>query len=95
VQSVPLACRPLIKRDLRAGWDLEQNKVIRSYHGHLSGVFCCALHPTLDILVTGGRDAVCRVWDIRTKQSIYTLSGHEDAVASLLTNGTDPQVSAN
>jgi WD40 repeat protein len=43
------------------GWDLEYNKVIRSYHGHLSGVFSLKIHPTLDILITGGRDAVARV----------------------------------
>lgn len=43
------------------GWDLEYNKVIRSYHGHLSGVFSLKIHPTLDVLVTGGRDAVARV----------------------------------
>ena len=42
-------------------WDLETNKVVRHYHGHLSGVFCMSLHPTLDILVTGGRDSVGRV----------------------------------
>ena len=42
-------------------WDLEVNKVIRQYHGHLSGVYACALHPTLDVLVTGGRDATARV----------------------------------
>ena len=36
-------------------------QVIRSYHGHLSGVYCLALHPTIDILLTGGRDSVCRV----------------------------------
>lgn len=42
-------------------WDLEYNKVIRHYHGHLSGVYCMALHPTLDVLVTGGRDATARV----------------------------------
>ena len=34
-------------------WDLEYNKVIRNYHGHLSGVYCMALHPTLDVLLTG------------------------------------------
>jgi pleiotropic regulator 1 len=44
-----------------AGWDMEQNKVIRHFHGHLSGVFCLKLHPTLDLLVTGGRDSVARV----------------------------------
>lgn len=42
-------------------WDLEYNKVIRHYHGHTSGVFCLALHPTLDLLVSGGRDSVARV----------------------------------
>lgn len=42
-------------------WDLEYNKVIRHYHGHTSGVFCLGIHPTLDILVSGGRDSVARV----------------------------------
>ncbi len=36
------------------------NNPPRNYHGHLSGVYCMALHPTLDILFTGGRDASCR-----------------------------------
>ncbi len=43
------------------GWDLEYNKVIRHYHGHLSGVFCLAIHPSIDVLVSGGRDSVARV----------------------------------
>ncbi|MBA0616526.1 hypothetical protein Godav_016568 [Gossypium davidsonii] len=73
-------------------WDLEQNKVIRSYHGHLSGVYCLALHPTIDILLTGGRDSVCRVWDIRTKMQIFALSGHDNTVCSVFTRPTDPQV---
>ena len=42
-------------------WDLEQNRVVRHYHGHLSAVYACALHPTLDVLVTAGRDATLRV----------------------------------
>ena len=28
----------------------------------------CAHDPTLELLVTGGRDAVARVWDVRTKK---------------------------
>lgn len=47
-------------------WDLETNKVMRHYHGHLSAVYSCALHPTLDVLCTGGRDSSVRVWDIRS-----------------------------
>mmetsp|Transcript_6500 Transcript_6500/g.9624 ORF Transcript_6500/g.9624 Transcript_6500/m.9624 type:complete len:253 (-) Transcript_6500:43-801(-) len=73
-------------------WDLETNQVIRHYHGHLSGVFTLALHPTLDILVTGGRDAVARVWDMRTKNQIHCLTGHDNTIGSILTKSTDPQV---
>ena len=36
-------------------------KVVRHYHGHLSGVYAVSIHPTIDILVTGGRDATARV----------------------------------
>lgn len=42
-------------------WDLETNKVIRHYHGHLSGVWSMGIHPQLDVLVTGSRDSVARV----------------------------------
>jgi len=46
----------------------------------------------LDVLVTGGRDAVARVWDIRTKHQIHLLAGHDNTVGALLTKTTDPQV---
>ncbi|KAM0961786.1 hypothetical protein ACFX2I_021002 [Malus domestica] len=43
--------------------------------------------------VTGGRDSACRVWDVRLKNvQVHALTGHEDAVRSLLTLPTDPQV---
>lgn len=71
---------------------MEYNKVIRHYHGHLSGVFSLAIHPTLDILISGGRDSVARVWDIRTKHQIHVLSGHENTIGSIITNSVDPQI---
>jgi pleiotropic regulator 1 len=73
-------------------WDLEYNKVIRHYHGHLSGVYAIGMHPSIDIIVTGGRDGTARVWDIRTKSQIHCLAGHTGAVGTLLTQSTDPQV---
>jgi pleiotropic regulator 1 len=73
-------------------WDLEYNRVIRHYHGHLSGVYCMSLHPTLDLLVTAGRDSVARVWDMRTKQEVHVLGGHSNTVASVLTYPVDPQI---
>jgi pleiotropic regulator 1 len=66
-------------------FDLEQNKVTRHYHGHQSGVWTLALHPRLDMLMTGGRDAACRVWDVRTSAEVMTLVGHEGTVMSIAT----------
>jgi pleiotropic regulator 1 len=73
-------------------WDLETNQVVRHYHGHLSGIYALRLHPTLDLIITGGRDAVARVWDIRTKYEVACLTGHDNTVGSILTKSTDPQV---
>lgn len=73
-------------------WDLEYNKVVRHYHGHLSGVFTLSLHPILDLLISGGRDSVARVWDMRTKNQVHVLGGHTSTVSSILTAGVDPQV---
>lgn len=73
-------------------WDLETNKVIRHYHGHLSGVYSLDLHPTLDVLVTGGRDGVARVWDMRTRSNIHVLSGHKQTVSCVKAQEGDPQI---
>ena len=73
-------------------WDLEQNKVIRQYHGHLSGVYAMDLHPTLDVLVTGGRDSTVRVWDMRTRQNVHVLTGHQGFISSVRCQEADPQV---
>lgn len=53
-------------------WDLEYNKVIRHYHGHLSAVQDLSIHPTLDILVTCARDATARV-----RSSAYLFRSRE------------------
>jgi pleiotropic regulator 1 len=55
-------------------------------------VYALALHPTLDLVLTGGRDATCRVWDMRTKVQVFALSGHTNTVAAILSQPTDPQV---
>jgi len=55
-------------------------------------VYCLDLHPTLDVLVTGGRDGVARVWDMRTRSNIHVLAGHTGTVADLKCQEADPQV---
>lgn len=68
-------------------------QVIRHYHGHLSACYALALHPTIDVLITCGRDSTARVWDMRSKANIHTLVGHTNTVASVVAQATDPQVS--
>jgi pleiotropic regulator 1 len=51
-----------------------------------------ALHPTIDVLITAGRDATARVWDMRTKANVHTLTGHTNTVASVLCQAVEPQV---
>lgn len=50
------------------------------------------LHPTLDVLVTAGRDAVARVWDMRTKAQVHVLAGHKGTIASIISQDSDPQI---
>ena len=40
-------------------WDMEYNKVIRQYHGHLSGVYSLSLNPDLSLVLTGKSCALC------------------------------------
>ena len=84
----------MVKRRRRAecGRGRCATQVVRHYHGHLSGVYSLSLHPTLDLLVTGGRDSVARVWDVRTKQNVHTLTGHTATVVGLETQALEPQV---
>ena len=51
-----------------------------------------SLHPTLDVLVTAGRDASARVWDMRTKAQVHVLAGHTGTVSTVQCQESDPQV---
>ena len=44
------------------------------------------------LTAAGGRDSVCRVWDMRTKVQVHCMAGHDDTVASILANPTSPEV---
>lgn len=57
-------------------------------------MYSLALHPTIDVLVSAGRDATARVWDMRSKANVHTLSGHTDTIASLACQASEPQVSS-
>lgn len=56
-------------------------------------MYSLALHPNIDVLVTAGRDVTCRVWDMRTKANVHTLTGHTNTIASVVCQAAEPQVS--
>jgi pleiotropic regulator 1 len=68
------------------------NKVIRNYHGHLSGVYCLKIHEGLGVLISGGRDSTARVWDVRVRKQVHALVGHSHTVGSILTQDSEPNV---
>ena len=78
-------------------WDLEKlNAVegcqIKNFHGHVGGIYALSLHPQLDVVLSGGRDAVVRIWDIRATKEITLLSGHKSDITSIESFDNEPQV---
>ena len=53
-------------------------------------MFALALHPTLNVMATGGRDSTVRLWDMRTKAEVQCLSGHRDIVECILMQNDEP-----
>lgn len=51
-----------------------------------------ALHPTIDVLTTAGRDSTARVWDMRTKANVHTLVGHTNTVGAVISQAAEPQI---
>lgn len=55
-------------------------------------MYTLALHPTIDVLISAGRDSTARVWDMRTKANVHTLTGHTHTVASVICQSAEPQI---
>jgi pleiotropic regulator 1 len=65
------------------------NMTLTGHVGHLSGVYCLALSPSLDLLVSSGRDSV---WDIRTRRAEIVLEGHDRLIFYVLLQELQPNV---
>lgn len=55
-------------------WDSYHNKCLRTYFGHVEGVWAVAA-DTLRI-ISGGEDHMTKVWDLRSGRCEKTLTGH-------------------
>ena len=60
-----------------------QVKPMRTFRGHTSYVFCMAVAPGGNLLVSGGYDETVRVWDIKNTKVQRTLKAHSDPVSAV------------
>ncbi|CAH1760835.1 20792_t:CDS:2 [Entrophospora sp. SA101] len=65
---------------------LSTGKVLKIFKGHTGPVTCIGMwyKDQEEYLITGSWDKNLRKWNTKTKESIFTFSGHEDFVKSLV-----------
>ncbi|GBP96067.1 Angio-associated migratory cell protein [Eumeta japonica] len=59
--------------------DVEDNAQL-VFRKHDGSVFCCDLHPSGKVAVTGGEDDKAYVWNVNTGDIIMECGGHKDSV---------------
>lgn len=80
-------------------WDLSQKKQIGQMSGHKASISCMQMDSRYSMLITGGRDAVLKMWDLNLgaqlyqEQSdvipstehacVYTFDSHVDEITAL------------
>ncbi|NXP42681.1 TBL3 protein, partial [Leiothrix lutea] len=64
-------------------WDLKSSKCVALLDGHFSAVTSLAFADG-NTLLSSGRDKICMVWDLETKQSKRTIPVYETVEAAVL-----------
>lgn len=64
-------------------WNVESGKLASKFTGNKDGVSDLAFSQDGRTIVSGGRDATVRVWDVESRTPIATLRGHGDAVTAI------------
>jgi len=75
-------------------WDVESGKRLMTMKGqrckkkavdfHTDHVLALAVSPDDRYMVSGGRDKLLRIWDLRTNKHVVSLRGHRDTISSLV-----------
>lgn len=48
--------------------------------GHHNGSNCLAMHPSKNVLISGGRDAHLRIWDTETSREMHAVAAHNFSI---------------
>jgi len=64
-------------------WDVEKGAIAGMLAGHKGFVFCLAVHPRNNLLLSGSYDGTARLWDMRQARSCAVFDAHSEPVTSL------------
>jgi ribosome assembly protein SQT1 len=56
---------------------------IQRFTNHTNSVFTVAVHPSAQIVVSGGEDDLGYIWDCATGEELVKLTGHTDSVTNV------------
>lgn len=83
-------------------WDLSQKKQIGQMPGHMASISCMQMDNRYSMLITGGRDAVLKLWnlnlgaqlyleesDVTENACVYTFDSHVDEITALSFDSTN------
>lgn len=52
-------------------------------NSHYSGLLTVTVDSSKNVVLTGGKDRMIKVWDVREAKAVGTLKGHRDTVTGL------------
>lgn len=64
-------------------WDLRTGRSILVLEGHVKGILALDFSPNGYQLASGSEDHSVRVWDLRKKESVYTIPAHQSLVSQV------------
>jgi len=75
-------------------WDLESNRLIRTFEGHSATVHAVTFTPDGKSILSGSEDRTLRLWDLASGRATLALRGHTLAVQSIAI-GPDGKLAAS
>lgn len=64
-------------------WDVEVGKAVTTLHVNKSFIYCLAVHPENDMLLTGGHDGSIRLFHAPSRSCLMSFDAHAGAVVSV------------
>ncbi|KAJ8344989.1 hypothetical protein SKAU_G00291820 [Synaphobranchus kaupii] len=65
-------------------WDLRSSQCVGVLQSHYSAVTCLAFTPDGNTMVSSGRDKICTVWDLKSREVVRTVPVYEAVEAVVL-----------